>query len=542
MSRTVGSAAGIVRKAGLVALVFAASAALATAVPGQAAAAPERPGASPVAGWDGSGLTWTTESVAPGVAVRSGLLDRPAAAPFWTVTIAAPATNVLTGQATTAELGTPAWAQDTVRRLAAAGYPARQDVINWPSFSDTPHGAEGVRVRTGSYGSQADAVAAAAALKAAGFAGATAEWTGYDADQAPDRESVHVAVVERGTAVEATHDGTVARRETTSSIAAKLGAVVAVNAGFFVTADADGFQGVPSGLAAYDGQVQALSAGSRAALVLNGSAPPRIENLLSTVTVHAGDASHPVEGFNRKPGLIRDCGRPNARPTSEPRQDFTCTSQDELVLFTAEFGAALPPGPGTQVTLDDTGQVRSIGPLGGTVPAGGSVIDGIGGSADWLTAHAPVGSRLTVDEQIRDTSGKKVSLGHGGIVSAAPVLLRDGRPAIDAATEGVVDPKDLSFGYAWAEQRQPRTMAGLDARGRLLLVTVDGRRPGVSEGVTLEEGAALMRSLGAVDAINLDGGGSTAMAVQGALVNKPSDSAGERAIGDAVVVLPRSGR
>ena len=54
--------------------------------------------------------------------------------------------------------------------------------------------------------------------------------------------------------------------------------------------------------------------------------------------------------------------------------------------------------------------------------------------------------------------------------------------AIDAATEGVLDPKDLSFAYGWAEQRQPRTMAGIDARGRLLLVTVDGRRPGVSEG------------------------------------------------------------
>jgi exopolysaccharide biosynthesis protein len=96
---------------------------------------------------------------------------------------------------------------------------------------------------------------------------------------------------------------------------------------------------------------------------------------------------------------------------------------------------------------------------------------------------------------------------------------------------------DLSFGYAWAEQRQPRTMAGIDRDGRLLLVTVDGRQPGTSEGVTIEEGARLMRELGAIDAMNLDGGGSSAMAVDGMLVNHPSDATGERAIGDAVVVL-----
>jgi exopolysaccharide biosynthesis protein len=46
-----------------------------------------------------------------------------------------------------------------------------------------------------------------------------------------------------------------------------------------------------------------------------------------------------------------------------------------------------------------------------------------------------------------------------------------------------------------------------------------------------------MRELGAIDAMNLDGGGSSAMAVDGMLVNHPSDATGERAIGDAVVVL-----
>ena len=76
------------------------------------------------------------------------------------------------------------------------------------------------------------------------------------------------------------------------------------------------------------------------------------------------------------------------------------------------------------------------------------------------------------------------------------------------------------------------------ADGRLILVTVDGRRPGWSAGVTLAEAARLMRSLGARDALNLDGGGSSAMTVRGRVVSRPSDAGGERPVSDALVVLP----
>ena len=69
-------------------------------------------------------------------------------------------------------------------------------------------------------------------------------------------------------------------------------------------------------------------------------------------------------------------------------------------------------------------------------------------------------------------------------------------------------------------------------------MTVDGRRPGWSAGVTLPEAARLMRALGARDALNLDGGGSTAMTVRGRVVNRPSDLSGERPVSNAVVVLP----
>ncbi|MFJ9348224.1 phosphodiester glycosidase family protein [Streptomyces sp. NPDC101237] len=177
------------------------------------------------------------------------------------------------------------------------------------------------------------------------------------------------------------------------------------------------------------------------------------------------------------------------------------------------------------------------------MPAGGSVLQGTGSAAARLAGHAGAGSRPTLRKTVRDASGDQVRLGpDDSVVSAAPTLVEDGRIHIDAATEGTLDPLDLSFGFAWSHVRQPRTPAGVDARGRLLPVTVDGRQPGVSEGCTLAEAARFMRSLGAVQALSLDGGGSSAMAVDGSLVNVASDATGERAVGETVQVLPRTGR
>lgn len=487
-------------------------------------------------------IKWTTQTVAPGVQVRSATIENGNVKPVWTVTVQAPATGRLSGAATWAAVGSQSWADATAQQLRAGGFEPRVETVRWPDYADTPHGVMGLRVRIGSYANQAAAQSAAQAVTAEGFHTAV-DWTGYDADQPADRENVHVAVIDphrfTGT-VEGTHDGNVAQRVTTSSVAAKLGSVVGVNAGFFVTSDADGVQGTQSGLSADHGELESMAAGSRAALIIgDGGRHVRVADLTTTVTVHARADSYQAQGINRVPGLVRDCGRPGATPSDLPWQDVTCHAANDLVLFTGEFGAPLPTGPGTQVVLDAGGRVVSAGSRGGTVPARGTVLQGIGSAADWLTAHARTGQRIGVETAIRDTAGKRVKLGRSdSIVSAAPTLVSHGRTSIDAATEGVVDPKDLSFGYAWANVRQPRTMAGVDVKGRLILAVVDGRRTGGSEGFTLQEAASFMRSLGAVDALNLDGGGSTAMAVNGALVNHPSDATGERAVGGTIQVLP----
>ena len=92
---------------------------------------------------------------------------------------------------------------------------------------------------------------------------------------------------------------------------------------------------------------------------------------------------------------------------------------------------------------------------------------------------------------------------------------------------------------SFAESRHPRTAVAKLKDGRVLFVTVDGRQPGVSVGMTLAELADYLLTLGAVDAINLDGGGSTTMVLDGRVVNTPSDPNGERKVGDAIVVTLR---
>ncbi|POX56308.1 sporulation protein [Streptomyces sp. Ru71] len=491
---------------------------------------------------------WSTQALAPGVTVRSGVL-KSGVTHSWTVSVQVPSvlrfsSNDPDAPVSWSEVSTRAWADATAKKLTEAGLQPRVEAVEWPRYADTPHGVMGYRVRVGRFATKDQSQGTVTAVNGLGLH-ATASWTGYDVQEPADLQHVHVAVIDPRTfsgQVEATHDGNVADRVTTSAVARKLHSLVGVNGGFFVMTPNDGVPGVMSAIGAYDGELASMAVGARSALIIDDGRRFRTADLTSTVTVRSGDAAFRIQGINRRPGTVRDCGRPGARPSELPWQDVTCQLDDDMVQFTPAFQADLPTGPGTQVVLDASGSVVSVGARGGRVPVNGRVLQGIGRAADWLTAHAKPGQRLTVSEVVRDSEGRRVELGAGdSLLSAAPTLLQDGRIDIDAAAEGVVDPEYPHFGYAWANVRQPRTMAGVDKQGRLILATVDGRLKGGSEGFTLYEAATFMKSLGAVQAINLDGGGSTAMAVKGALVNQPSDATGERAVGDTLQVLPAAG-
>lgn len=92
-------------------------------------------------------------------------------------------------------------------------------------------------------------------------------------------------------------------------------------------------------------------------------------------------------------------------------------------------------------------------------------------------------------------------------ISGSPILVLQGNPAV-----GGKDNANNSAGDAPAESNQPRTAIGLDKNNRkLILVVIDGRQPGYSQGATLSELAEIMVAAGAFTAMNLDGGGSSTL-------------------------------
>ncbi len=118
--------------------------------------------------------------------------------------------------------------------------------------------------------------------------------------------------------------------------------------------------------------------------------------------------------------------------------------------------------------------------------------------------------------------------GETEVIGGFPLLLRDGVRVGDL---------EVSDRPSFSAERHPRTAVGFDLdEGLSWVVVVDGRQPDYSVGMTLPELAALFEALGVEDAINLDGGGSSVMVVDGAKVSRPSDAAGERPVVNALGV------
>ncbi len=314
----------------------------------------------------------------------------------------------------------------------------------------------------------------------------------------------------------------VAGLERPSSMARRSSAVAGVNGGFFAV------DGDPVGALAIDGRVLSEPVNGRSALLVpaDRAARARIAALRFSGSVDAGGARRLIDGVDRRRGSIPACGgRGGDRPTQRPDSGLTCTDPSELVLIESRYGA-VRPGTGVEALVRG-GVVERVGrPRAGRVPAGAFVLSGSGDAAEFLRGSLEAGTPAEVE----------LGLGEGQalVTGGGPRLLVRGRVAVAASAEGFAPLSAPGF----VASRHPRTLAGVKRDGTLLLVTVDGRRAGWSAGVTLPEAARVMRSLGARDALNLDGGGSSGMVVRGELVSRPSDPSGERAVSDGIFVLP----
>ena len=158
------------------------------------------------------------------------------------------------------------------------------------------------------------------------------------------------------------------------------------------------------------------------------------------------------------------------------------------------------------------------------IPAGDVVIaerERQGAHADFSRSLEP-GDSVWWSLRIRNAPAKVKEL-----VGGFPMLLRNGVAVVDRTT-------DMIPGFS--EKRHPRTVVARRSDGTVMLVAVDGRRQD-SVGMSLEELTDFMKALGASDALNLDGGGSTTLVVDGRVVNRPSDKEGERAVSNVLLLL-----
>ncbi|NOT47653.1 MAG: phosphodiester glycosidase family protein [Acidobacteria bacterium] len=295
--------------------------------------------------------------------------------------------------------------------------------------------------------------------------------------------------------------------EKTSSIAMRHGAAAAINAGFF-RLDTSIFAGDAAGTLMIDGDLLSESRDSRSAiLIANAPGATRVvlANLDIWANMHMGRFSYPLNGVNRE------------------RKD------NEFVLYTPEFGRSTLTSSGTEYIVR-RGRIVKISYSGSSpIPADGFVLS--------------AGDKWNDDpyKRLKVTNPSRIVLRRGFDNNAGDFVAED----ITNGVSQLISGSQVSLTWekeksnkAFAETRHPRTAVAKLNDGKFLMITVDGRSES-SGGISLQDLAEYLLSLGAVDAMNLDGGGSTTMFLDGKVVNTPSDKEGERKIGDAILVTLR---
>jgi hypothetical protein len=297
--------------------------------------------------------------------------------------------------------------------------------------------------------------------------------------------------------------------ETVSSMAKRHGAFAAINGGFFRD-DGSIWAGDPAGALAIDGKILSEPIHDRVGILIFDD-PGEQTFMMSQlelgqqVVTLGGTKSIKVKGINRE------------------RLDT-----DDVVAYTPEFHqTTLTNSKGSEAVIRN-GRVALIArDLGNsTIPPSGWVLSATGTYADIiLSLHK--GQVVGLPPRWGWVRRKGVAY---DVTNGVPQLIQNSKVDITWEQEGT----NLKF----VEKRHPRTAVAKLKDGKFLMVTVDGRSES-SGGISLFDLADYLLTLGATDAMNLDGGGSTTMYLDGKVVNHPSDPTGERKVSDAILVTLR---
>jgi exopolysaccharide biosynthesis protein len=303
--------------------------------------------------------------------------------------------------------------------------------------------------------------------------------------------------------------------EILSEMAARKNAYAAVTGGFFSKF------GLPSGMVVIDGELISASTGRYPVFkVVNGKA--ELRDFKSTITVEYG-----MKGSNATStaGITSDAA---SMPDSAPgRINADCINalagSKSVAVYTPYYGQT------------NRAEIPNI-----TVTVAGGIVT--------KTAFYENEAEIPKDGMlISFFNTKQYSVGTLPLEAGDPVTLLhqpelgQGADAYECGSwlvqggKAVVPLKDAWIGVL--TNHDPRTAIGIKENGTVILVTVDGRQPGYSAGLTGQELAEYLIGCGVKDAAMLDGGASAEMLFQGKLVSRPSYKGEERTLGGGILIL-----
>ena len=293
--------------------------------------------------------------------------------------------------------------------------------------------------------------------------------------------------------------GQVAGLESLEAIVRRTGALAGINGGYFDSTR-------PLGLLYIDNTIVSEPVKDRTALLLTEDNRVIFDRVSWQGYLVHPDVKLQFHGVNRRPG------------------------NNQITVFNAYYGKEAPPIKlgmvelvvqdnlikKTNYYIDNNSNSR-----GSEIPDNGYIIQTHGKACQDLLTFRP-GDPIYLENLFEpDFNEYRIRTA----ISAGPRLLKDGKISISSREEEFQ--ADIAVG------RAPRSAVGLTRDNRLVFFTIDGRQPGYSVGVTLQQLAEFMKNYGVVDGMNLDGGNSASMVVRGFTMNNPLT---ERLINNAIII------
>lgn len=271
---------------------------------------------------------------------------------------------------------------------------------------------------------------------------------------------------------------TLASKSKISNIAQRENAIVAINGGYFKPQT-----GVPLGTLMINKKVY--------------TGP-----IYDRVAMGIFDEGYGMARVKLKASVDTNIGGLKIDNVNQPRMLSTHT-----IVYTRDWGKISPVSPkyGAQLVVEND-KVIEFSSSNAIIPQNGFVIVGPRKKLETIANAKKLKLNIQINPEWKDVNH---------IVSGGPYLVKNGEVYVDMTAQ-----KLASVGG-----RNPRTAIGYTKDNHLIMLTADGRE-GSSIGLTLMELAELMKEFGCINAMNLDGGGSTVMYIQGEVVNKPTVKGG----------------